>query len=187
MITGIPTSITEGMKYTKGLVDLVREHEEFFIEPLPNLYFTRDPGASIGTGVSISSMTKPARRREPLLLYYIYKYHPEFQSDTTPLWHDYKEESGHLEGGDELILSKNVIAIGHSERSSIKGIENLATRLFNDEKSTVKEVLVVEIPKARTYMHLDTVFTMVDHDKFTIFPGIEKHLNIYRYLGTRTY
>jgi arginine deiminase len=104
-----------------------------------------------------------------MLLEQIARYHPRFTSAGVDLWHHYNEKDS-IEGGDILILSPEVIAIGCSARTSPEGIEELAERIF--EKDTgFREVLVLQIPFARAYMHLDTVFTMVDRDKFSIFPG----------------
>lgn len=150
------------------LADMVSDRDKehlFWIDPLPNSYFTRDPGAAIGCGLSISSMCKRARQAEPLLLTYIHKHHPLFKD--IPLW--YNRDIGYsIEGGDELVLSKEVVAIGCSERSSINGIEIWARKLLTSEQNDFKKVLVIFIPKSREFMHLDTVFTMVDYDKFTI-------------------
>ena len=69
------------------------------------------------------------------------------------------------------------MAIGYSQRTTIAGIETFAQKLLKN--SEFKKVLVFEIPKCRAFMHLDTVFTMVDYDKFTIHPEIEGPLAVY--------
>ncbi|MCC5912031.1 MAG: arginine deiminase [Clostridiaceae bacterium] len=165
------------------LVDYIRGDYPFYINPLPNLYFTRDIGSVIGQGLSINKMKTPARDRETMFLNYIYKYHPLFKGDVTPLWHDYKEIHS-IEGGDILTLSDEVVAVGCSERTSAAGIETLAQRLFRE--SNIKKVIAVEIPFTRAYMHLDTVFTMVDYDKFTIYPGVENLLRAYELTEGKT-
>jgi arginine deiminase len=137
---------------------------------MPNLYFTRDPAASIGNGLSINRMCEPARHRESLFIKYIITHHPRFAVHNVPVWLDRSSPSP-IEGGDELILSDEVIAIGVSSRTSARAIEKLAINLFKSNTS-FKKVLAIEIPKCRAFMHLDTVFTMVDHDKFTIHPAI---------------
>ncbi|WP_034327942.1 arginine deiminase [Alkaliphilus transvaalensis] len=158
------------------LVDYVKESYPFYINPLPNLYFTRDPGTVIANGLSINKMKTPARDRETMFLEYIYQYHPLFKNEDTPLWYDYKETHS-IEGGDILVLSDKVVAIGCSERTSARGIEIMTQRIL--QNSNVEKVLAVQIPFTRAYMHLDTVFTMVDHDKFTIYPGVENHVRAY--------
>ena len=150
--------------------------EPFASDPMPNLYFTRDPGACIGNGINIHHMSTPARRREALLLKYMLKYNRDFALEDTPQWYDvYNEYS--IEGGDVLVLSKDIVAIGYSQRTTIAGIERFAHNLLKD--SGFKKVLVFDIPKCRAFMHLDTVFTMVDYDKFTIHPEIEGPLAVY--------
>ncbi|MGU7369619.1 arginine deiminase [Bacillus cereus] len=162
------------------LYELMEDHYPFYLDPMPNLYFTRDPAASVGDGLTINKMREPARRRESLFMEYIIKYHPRFAKHNVPIWldRDYKIP---IEGGDELILNEETIAIGVSARTSAKAIERLAKNLFS-RQNKIKKVLAIEIPKCRAFMHLDTVFTMVDYDKFTIHPAIQGpkgNMNIY--------
>ncbi|MGG0237938.1 arginine deiminase [Bacillus rhizoplanae] len=162
------------------LYELMEEHYPFYLDPMPNLYFTRDPAATIGEGLTINRMREPARRRESLFMEYIIKHHPRFASHNVPVWLD-RDYKFPIEGGDELILNEETIAIGVSARSSAKAIERLAKNLFS-RQNKIKKVLAIEIPKCRAFMHLDTVFTMVDYDKFTIHPAIQGpkgNMNIY--------
>ena len=161
---------------TNSLVDIVEDDEPIVSDPMPNLYFTRDPGACVGNGINIHHMSTPARRREALLLKYMVKYNRDFALEDTPMWYDvYGNYS--IEGGDVLVLSKDMVAVGYSQRTTLAGIENFAENLLKN--STFKKVLVFDIPKCRAFMHLDTVFTMVDYDKFTIHPEIEGPLGVY--------
>lgn len=148
----------------------------FIMEPMPNLYFTRDPFASIGSGITLNSMKNHIRRRETIFAKYIFKYHPQFKNSKIPLWYNRDEEFS-IEGGDELVLSKDVLAIGHSERTSVEAIKKIARNLFEANES-FKTVLMFDIPKSRAFMHLDTVFTMIDYDKFTVHEGIEGNLKV---------
>ncbi|AIE77983.1 arginine deiminase [Bacillus tropicus] len=162
------------------LYELMEDHYPFYLDPMPNLYFTRDPAASVGDGLTINKMREPARRRESLFMEYIIKYHPRFVKHNVPIWLD-RDYKFPIEGGDELILNEETIAIGVSARTSAKAIERLAKNLFS-RQNKIKKVLAIEIPKCRAFMHLDTVFTMVDYDKFTIHPAIEGpkgNMNIY--------
>ena len=154
----------------KRLSFYIKETYPFYIDPLPNLYFSRDYGTVIGRRLSVNSMKATARQRESMLLDYIARFHPSFTAAGVELWHRYNEADS-IEGGDILVLSDTVLAVGCSARTSAEGIEELSSRLFREDES-VREVIVIQIPFARAYMHLDTVFTMVDRDKFTIFPGI---------------
>ncbi len=160
-----------------SLRGLIGNQYPFYLDPMPNLYFTRDPGASIGNGITINTMQTEARRRETLFLEFIHKYHSSFKQYEVPLWYD-RTLPNNIEGGDELILSATTLAIGCSQRTSPEAIEVVARNLF-EKHTTFEKVLVLEIPSSRAFMHLDTVFTMVDYDKFTIHPEIEGPLNVF--------
>ncbi len=167
-------------KSSNHLSEMMLETNPFYMDPMPNLYFTRDPAAVIGNGISINRMNRVARQRESLFLDYIIKYHPRFAKANIPIWFD-RTASHPMEGGDQLVLSSDVIAIGVSDRTSPQAIEEMAVNIFENQKD-IKKVLAIEIPKKRAFMHLDTVFTMVDYDKFTIHPEIQGEdgsMNIY--------
>lgn len=151
----------------------------FYLDPMPNLYFTRDPAATIGEGLTINRMHWPARRRESLFMQYIIAHHPRFAGHDIPVWYD-RDQRFSMEGGDELVISHDTMAIGISERTSPEAIEAMATKLLSGSSFT--RVIALEIPKSHAFMHLDTVFTMIDYDKFTIHPEIrdaEGKLNIF--------
>ena len=175
VIAGIRKSdITE---YTpKTLAEKIDETYPFYMDPMPNMYFTRDQGACVGSGITIHHMSTATRRRESLLLKYMYEYNSDFAPAGTDKWFDYNDPYS-LEGGDILVLSKDIAAVGLSERTTAAGIETFARNLLTG--SDFKKVLVFNIPKKRAFMHLDTVFTMVDYDKFSIHPEIEGPLQLY--------
>ncbi len=102
--------------------------------PMPNLYFTRDPFASIGKGITINAMRTKTRRRETMFAKYIFKYHPEFKDSDIPLWYDRTGEYC-IEGGDELVLSDEVLAIGHSERTDSESVLKVAKTYLKQEKA----------------------------------------------------
>ena len=160
----------------RTLAEKIDEAYPFYMDPMPNMYFTRDQGACVGNGVTIHHMSTATRRRESLLLQYMYEFNPEFAPAGTEKWYDYNDPLS-LEGGDILLLSKDIVAVGLSERTSAAGIETFAKRLLAE--SDFKKVLVFNIPKKRAFMHLDTVFTMVDYDKFSIHPEIEGPLQLF--------
>lgn len=149
------------------------EDYPFYMDPMPNLYFTRDPAASLGNGVTVNHMTYEARNRESMFIETIMKHHPRFADQGVEIWRD-RNHTSHIEGGDELVLNDKVLALGISQRTSAKAIEKLAHELF-DRHSNFERILAIKIPNVRAMMHLDTVFTMVDYDKFTIHPGIQKN------------
>ncbi|MBQ3871430.1 MAG: arginine deiminase, partial [Clostridia bacterium] len=163
-------------KDATSLMDLVRDDYPFVSDPMPNLYFTRDPGACVGEGINIHHMHTDARRRESLILRYIYRYSRDFAKESDQQWYDL-DDNFSIEGGDVLVLSKEMVAVGLSQRTTISGCENFARNLLKN--SDFKKVLAFDIPKSRAFMHLDTVFTMIDYDKFTIHPEIEGPLGVY--------
>ena len=175
--TCIAGVFSDEIKASAGsLFDIVKSEDVFALDPMPNLYFTRDPGACVGNGINIHHMSTPARRRESLLLEYMTKYNRDFALEDTPMWYEIGGKYS-IEGGDVLVLSKEIVAIGFSQRTTLAGIECFAENLLKN--SQFKKVLVFDIPKCRAFMHLDTVFTMVDYDKFTIHPEIEGPLGVY--------
>lgn len=142
----------------------------FLLDPLPNAYFTRDPQASMGSGITINHMTFAARRPESLFTEFVMKYHPRF-AGKVDIWRN-RDHDTRIEGGDELVLNDHVLAIGVSQRTSSKSVEGLARELFSNKDSNFDTVIAIEIPHNHAMMHLDTVFTMVNKDQFTVFPGI---------------
>ena len=150
-------------KDTHLLVDMVSDRCKLVCAPMPNLYFTRDPFAMIGNGVSIYGD-------------YIFKYHPDFAG--TPTYYD-RNDTFHIEGGDILNINEHVLAIGISQRTEPDAIDAIAHNVFNDETSTIDTILAFNIPSSRAFMHLDTVFTQIDYDKFTIHPGIMGPLTVF--------
>lgn len=176
-IAGLSISDIPARTNKNRLSDYIKEAFPFYISPLINLYFTRDPGAVIGNRMAVNSMNRQARRRESLLLNYIYTHHEYFKAAADESLYHY-DETASIEGGDILVLSESVVAIGCSVRTSTDAIERITGRLFT-RHSGVTEVLVIQIPFTRAYMHLDTVFTMVDYDKFTIFPGVEDSVKVF--------
>jgi arginine deiminase len=175
VIAGIKKTDLEIRNIT-SLADLATSDYPYYTDPMPNLYFTRDPGACVGDGLNVHHMSTAARRREALLLQYMYRYNKDFAPEGTNLWYDYDNEES-IEGGDVLVLSKDIVAIGLSQRTTAIGIERFARNILG--QSSFKKVLVFDIPKKRAFMHLDTVFTMVDYDKFTIHPEIEGPLRLF--------
>ena len=147
----------------------------FAVDPLPNLYFTRDPFATIGTGVSIHKMHTATRNRETLFGKFIFAHHPVYRN--APQWYD-RGETTSLEGGDILVLSPKVLAVGISQRTREDSIDTLAQTVLSQSK-TFRKVLAFNIPKTRSFMHLDTVFTMVDYDKFTVHPNILSSITVF--------
>ena len=161
---------------SNSLVDLVSESSKMVIAPMPNLYFTRDPFAMIGNGVSINRMYSQTRNRETIYGDYIFKNHPDFVG--TPEYYS-RNDTFHIEGGDILNINEHTLAIGISQRTEPDAIDEIAHNIFKDETSPVDTILAFNIPNNRAMMHLDTVFTQIDVDKFTIHPGIMGPLTVF--------
>ena len=156
-----------GLAYSMlGACDLV-------LDPLPNHLFSRDTSCWIYNGVSLNPMAKPARKRETVHLEAIYRFHPRFASGGFNLWYGGVDEDwgrATIEGGDVLVIGNGAVLIGMGERTTPQAVEKLAQQLFAD--GAAREVVAVELPRARSYMHLDTVMTMVDRDAILMYPGV---------------
>lgn len=159
-----------------SLADMIDTNTKLYIPPMPNLYFTRDPFACIGNGVSINRMYSFTRNRETIYGDYIFRYHPDFQG--TPEYYK-RIYSFHIEGGDILNINEHTLAIGVSQRTEPEAIDRIARDIFDSGNSPIDTILAFDIPKSRAFMHLDTVFTQVDYDKFTVHPGIMGPLSVY--------
>ncbi|MCW2795041.1 arginine deiminase [Nocardioides sp.] len=153
-----------------GLVTSLMAHDDFLIDPLPNLLFTRDSSVWVRDRVAITSLAMPARKRETQLTELIYSLHPRFHE--TPRFHGHHFE--HVEGGDVLLLAPGVIAVGVGERTTPAGAERLARQVFREGLARI--VLAVPIAQERATMHLDTVATMVDVDKIVMYPNVADSL-----------
>nr|WP_296774059.1 arginine deiminase [Rhodococcus sp. (in: high G+C Gram-positive bacteria)] len=156
-----------------SLVRRMHHGADFVIDPLPNLLFTRDSSFWIGNRVAITSLALPARLRETTLTDLIYAFHPRFRG----IRRAYESRTAPVEGGDVLLLSPGVVAVGVGERTTPAGAEALARSLFDDDLAHT--VLVVPIAQERASMHLDTVCTMVDVDAVVMYPAIQHSLSAF--------
>ena len=176
MIEGIRTNDIK--IYSKNsIMDMLESEYPFYTDPMPNILFQRDPFVSIGEGVIMNNMMTDARSRETLLSMYMFKYHPRFEKEDVAFYNQ-RFDRYKSEGGDFLVLSESVIAVGISQRTDPRAIEKIAKRLFK-ENTSFKTVLAINIPKTRAFMHLDTVFTQIDKNIFTIHPGIQETLTVF--------
>ena len=145
--------------------------DDFLLPPLPNHLFTRDTSAWIYDGVSINAMRKRARMRETIHYEAIYRWHPHFTASAHEVWaHGRSSGAATTEGGDILVLGRGAVLVGMSERTTPQGVERLAQRLFRT--GSAHTIVALAMPKARAFMHLDTVMTMVDEDTFTQYVGL---------------
>jgi arginine deiminase len=153
------------------------------LPPIPNLLFMRDPCAVVGNGLVVGHMAKPARMREALLIRYAYLLHPlAGAGNHTPLWfdklspyalanNDPADDDATIEGGDVLVIRPDLLLVGVSERTSSEAVDALARGLAKSN-SQVKTVYAVIMPKQRSTMHLDTIFTMLSHDDVLVYPPL---------------
>ena len=161
----------------KSLVDLVSEESDFLADPMPNLYFTRDPFACAGSGVILNKMYSVTRSRETIYGEYIFNYHPDFKDKVEKYYDRYS--SFHIEGGDVLNLNNKILAVGISQRTEAAAIDELAKNIFKNPNCEIETILAFNIPESRAFMHLDTVFTQIDYDKFTYHHGIMDTLQVF--------
>ena len=174
--TELTDAITAGVRNDEvrggfGLVTSLLAHDDFLIDPLPNLLFTRDSSVWLKDQVAVTSLAMPARSRETQLTELIYTFHPRFAG--TDRVHGWQAE--HMEGGDVLLLGPGVIAVGVGERTTPAGVERFARRAFAD--GIAHTVLAVPIAQERATMHLDTVCTMVDVDSIVMYPIVADTLS----------
>ena len=160
-----------------SLQDMIAPADDLVVDPMPNLYFTRDPFASVGNGVLLHKMCFPTRCRETIYADYIFNYHPDFQG-LVKRYYD-SNAFASIEGGDVLNLTEDTLAIGISQRTTPDAIEEVARNLFADPEAKIRTILAFVIPACRAFMHLDTVFTQVDVAKYTIHPAIIGPLTVY--------
>lgn len=162
-----------GGRADPSLVRRMHHGGDFVIDPLPNLMFTRDSSFWIGPRFAITSLALPARMRETSLTDLIYAHHPRFLG----VRRAYESHTAPVEGGDVLLLSPGVVAVGVGERTTPAGAEALARSLFDDDLAHT--VLAVPIAQQRATMHLDTVCTMVDVDAVVMYPNISTTLSAF--------
>lgn len=162
---------------TNCLVDAVHRDTQMIINPMPNLYFTRDPFSTIGEGASINRMHSVTRGRETIYSDYILKYHKDYK-DKLDIYYQ-KDDLFSIEGGDIFNFSEGILGIGISQRTTPEAIQDLALRLFYDFDTPIKKIIAFNIPSLRAFMHLDTVFTQIDYNAFLYHPGIMGSLRVY--------
>ena len=154
----------------------VKSDVELVVDPMPNLYFTRDPFASVGNGVTVHNMHYPTRKRETIFANLIFENHPEYKN--TPKYYS-RSDKNSIEGGDIFIYNSETLVIGNSERTGNKAIELLAERIKTNKEITFKKIYAVNVPKMGNLMHLDTWLTMLDYDKFLYSPNMMDVLKIW--------
>lgn len=187
---------------TKVLISGYYAPEDYILfDPIPNFIFTRDIAVAVNDHVIITKAAKEARHRENHLTRFIFGNHPLFKTrfeedklinlnDINKFPPSRKGEYVSIEGGDMMILSPDYLLIGCSERTTRHGIQSLTKVLF--EKGVIKNVALINIPDDRSFMHVDTVFTQIDHHhivayKPLVVDGISSTVELYRADGSKEY
>jgi arginine deiminase len=148
-----------------------RGGREYLMPPLPNTLYTRDTTCWLYGGLTLNPLYWPARRDETLLMKTIYLFHPDYAGST--VWWGDPEKSwagATFEGGDIMPVGNGVVLMGMSERTSRQAITQVAAALFDNQAAD--HVVVAGMPRLRSAMHLDTVFTFADRDVVTLYRNI---------------
>lgn len=177
LIGGVLKSDVQSLLHAPSLLMDYLAPGDFLLRPLPNHLFQRDNSAWVYGGVSVNPMAKPARQRETINSRVVYNFHPMFTSTEMTFWYgndSLSHESATIEGGDITVIGNGAVMVGMGERSTPQGVEILSRRLF--QSGTVDRVIVVELPKQRAFMHLDTAMTMIDRDVFCVYPFLPHEL-----------
>ncbi len=181
MIGGILKKDLQLPEYSNLLWTYLEDYD-FVLTPLPNHLFQRDNTAFAYNGLSVNPMAKPARQRETLHSRVIWNFHPEFKDEMPHFYYgndDEHHEPATIEGGDILVVGNGTVMIGMGERTTPQGIGMLTQAYFSAPDSQINKVIVVELPKTRSLMHLDTAMTMIDKDKFSVYSELPEELRTF--------
>ena len=163
------TALICGLKSGKNNLTSFLSDREFDLNPLPNLYFTRDSAMVYENSIITGAMANDVRSLESLLSKIVFEYHPELKNSGF-LFDGALERSSELiiEGGDFLVLSKDVLLIGISGRTSSNAIDAIASRISYGRDKLI-HVFAFLLPKERAAIHLDMIFTLIDKDKALVY------------------
>ncbi len=190
----------ENKKLAEVLISGYLTDEDLILfDPVPNLVFTRDIAVAIQDHIIVTRAAKEARFRENFLARFIFYAHPMFKglrkkkkiinmNDVELFPRSRRGEAVSIEGGDMMLFSENHFLIGCSERTTEHAIHSIKEVLF--EKNLINNVVQVNIPNNRAFMHLDTLFTRIDHDhmvcfKPVIYDGLSSYVTVYRRNGSK--
>lgn len=181
MIGGILKKDLQLPKYANLLWTYLEDYD-FVLTPLPNHLFQRDNSAFAYSGVSVHPMAKPARQRETIHSRIIWNFHPDFKDEIPHFYYgndDEHHQPATVEGGDVLVVGNGAVMIGMGERTTPQGIGMLAQAYFSAPEQQINKVIVVELPRTRSLMHLDTAMTMIDKDKFSVYSELPEDLRTF--------
>lgn len=192
LLGGLLVSELEGIDLEElsrhSLGAVLAEPNSFVLPPLPNSLFTRDSSAWLYGGVVLPPLFWSARRLEVVNLSIIYRYHPRFATGEFQYWYPPSGDAGRfavedfsqgasLEGGDLMPIGNRTVLVGMGERSTGRMVEHLASSLFS--AGAVDRIIVCRMAQERSYMHLDTVFNIVDRDAVTVFPSVIEDMRVF--------
>ena len=132
----------------------IEQTESLIVNPMPNLYFTRDPWAAIGNGVSINAMKYTVRKRELLFTNLIFTHNTKYKN--TPRYFDFANDEGLIEGGDIFIYNTKTLVIGKSERTNLEAIMAIAKNIKANPDCKFEKIVAINVPPMPNLMHLDT-------------------------------
>lgn len=157
---------------SRSLTGLALDPQDFLLPPLPNQLFTRDSSCWVYDQLSVNRMFWPARRPETINMASIYRFHPVFEGAGFGLWGEPADDTGHttLEGGDVMPVGNGVVLVGMGERTTPQAVMALSAKLFAAGAAT--RIIAALMPRDRSFMHLDTVFTFCDRNLVTVYPPV---------------
>lgn len=155
----------------------INQKEPLIVDPMPNLYFTRDPFATTGNGVTINAMKYKTRKREVIFSRFIFTHNDRYK--LTPRYFDIVGSKGTIEGGDIFIYNSKTLVIGHSERTNHDAILSIAQNIKDNKECKFEKIIAINVPPMPNLMHLDTWLTMLDYDKFLYSPNMLGVLKIW--------
>lgn len=164
----------------KSIITKVGKDEKVIdlaVDPMPNLYFTRDPFASVGNGITLHNMKYPTRKRETIFAQWIFNHHPDYID--VPKYFDKRDGKETIEGGDVFIYTDDTLAIGVSERTNMAAIKRIAANIKKNPDCHFKKIIAINVPPMGNLMHLDTWLTMLDKDKFLYSGNIKSALKVW--------
>lgn len=164
----------KSVKYKVGKKELI---VDLAVDPMPNIYFTRDPFASVGNGITLHNMKYPTRKRETIFALWIFNTHPEYVD--VPQYISKRDGIETIEGGDVFIYADDVLAIGVSERTNMRAIKRIANNIKKNSDCHFKKIIAINVPPMGNLMHLDTWLTMVDKTTFLYSGNIKSVLKIW--------
>ncbi|UUD35655.1 arginine deiminase family protein [Mycoplasmopsis caviae] len=162
-----------GILKTEMNIELDRD---LVVDPMPNLYFTRDPFASAGNGITLNNMKYVTRKRETTFCNFVFTVHPDYKD--TPKWFD-RTNLGNIEGGDVFIYNRDTLVLGVSERTNKDAVMTVAKNIQHNSENKFKKIVAINVPPMPNLMHLDTWLTMVDRDVFLYSPNMMSVLKIW--------